>query len=46
MLVDPEKAKSHLLNRSDRLDSASLDALLMINQLTPSFVTDRDLRKL
>jgi transposase len=46
MLVNPAKAKSHLLNKSDRLDSASLATLLMINQLSPSFVPDKDLRKL
>ena len=46
MLVNPAKAKSHILNKSDKLDSTSLAALLMINQLQPSFVPYKDLRKL
>ncbi|MGC8558565.1 MAG: IS110 family transposase [Nitrososphaeria archaeon] len=46
MLVNPANAKSHIRNKSDKLDSASLAALLMLNQLQPSFVPDSGLRKL
>ncbi|MGC9208499.1 MAG: IS110 family transposase [Nitrososphaeria archaeon] len=46
MLVNLTKVKGRLLNKSDRLDSATLATLLIINQLSPSSVQAKDLRKL
>ncbi len=45
-LVNPAKAKTHLLNKSDKLDSNILATLHMINQLRASYVPDHDVRRL
>ena len=45
-LVNPAKAKTHLLNKSDKLDCSVLATLHMINQLKPSYVPDHDVRRL
>lgn len=45
-LVNPSKAKTHLLNKSDKLDSNVLATLHMINQLKASYVPDHDIRRL
>src|SRR5437870_7601532 len=45
-LVNPAKAKTHLLNKSDKLDSSVLATLHMINQLKASYVPDHNVRRL
>jgi transposase len=45
-LVNPAKAKAHLLNKSDKIDSDVLATLHMINQLKPSYVPDHEIRRL
>lgn len=45
-LVNPAKAKTHLLNKSDKLDCNVLATLHMINQLRASYVPDHDVRRL
>jgi transposase len=46
ILVNPAKAKAHLLNKTDKLDSNVLATLHMINQLKPSYVPDHEIRRL
>ncbi len=46
MLVNPAKAKTHLLNKTDKIDCDILATLHMINQLRPSYVPDHDVRRL
>ncbi len=45
-LVNPAKAKTHLLNKSDKIDCSVLATLHMINQLRASYVPDHDVRRL
>jgi len=45
-LVNPAKAKAHLLNKSDKLDCNVLATLHMINQLKASYVPDHNVRRL
>ena len=45
-LVNPAKAKTHLLNKSDRIDCNILATLHMINQLKASYVPDHEVRRL
>jgi len=46
ILVNPAKAKTHLLNKSDRIDCNILATLHMINQLKASYVPDHEVRRL
>src|SRR6266705_3869587 len=45
-LVNPAKAKTHILNKTDKIDCDVLATLHMINQLRPSYVPDHDIRRL
>ena len=45
-LVNPAKAKTHLLNKTDKIDCSVLATLHMINQLQASYVPDHDIRRL
>jgi transposase len=45
-LVNPAKAKTHLLNKTDEIDCDVLATLHMINQLKASYVPDHDVRRL
>lgn len=45
-LVNPAKAKTHLLNKTDKIDCSVLATLHMINQLKASYVPDHDVRRL
>ncbi len=45
-LVNPAKAKTHILNKTDKIDCDVLATLHMINQLKMSYVPDHDIRRL
>jgi len=45
-LVNPAHAKTHILNKTDKIDSNILATLHMINQLRPSYVPDHEIRRL
>jgi transposase len=45
-LVNPAKAKTHILNKTDKIDCNVLATLHMINQLRASYVPDHDIRRL
>jgi transposase len=45
-LVNPAKAKTHILNKTDKIDCDILATLHMINQLKASYVPDHDVRRL
>lgn len=46
ILVNPSMAKTNVTNKSDKIDSASLATLHLLNQLKPSYVPDKDVRRL